>query len=183
MFHIDGERLRRKMREKGFRSLTHLAKDLGIHRNSLHYFLSGRPVLPESVAKVLRRLDLAPADLIVSGGRDSFLVPEDVASVVDQLHLEFPEITFLLFGSRAEGRAQKYSDWDIGAYSRQGLPLNRFLRLVRRAEDLSESLAYFIQIVNLNRADAEFLQRVSRRWIFLTGRQGDWIQLQKESVR
>ena len=38
----------------------------------------------------------------------------------------------------------------------------------------------FVELINLNRADPPFLKKISKDWLFLTGCQQDWIELQRK---
>lgn len=180
MLFFDESKFHRALKEKGYRSLGQFAQELGLHRNTLHHYLSGRSVIPEGLERIIRGLDLRPGEILVEREEKRF-VAEPIAGLVDTLHSDFPQVTFVLFGSRALGRAKKYSDWDIGVFSADGLPHALFRRIVRRKDDLTENLPFLVDAVNLNNADKAFLREASRHWRFLTGRQKDWITLQRKA--
>ena len=182
MFIVDPNRFQEALKERGYHSLTQLAHELGMHRNTLHYYLSGRPPLPENFEKVIRALNLTPGEILIEKEVSKKFVHQEIAPLVDQLHSEFPDITFILFGSRAKGRGRKYSDWDLGVYCKEGLSHQRYRSIVRRKEDLVENSPYLVDLVNLNNADSSFLKKISKHWVFLTGRQQDWIELQKSLI-
>lgn len=183
MYIIDHKRFERALKERGFGSIGEFAKALGVHRNTIHHYLSGRGVLPSSVEKAIRLLNLRPQDILIdSEESDRLKILEVIAAVVDRLHMEFPGVSFVLFGSRARDANQKYSDWDLGAYSSGGLPHETYRKIVKLKNELSEDLPYFIDVVNLNRADGDFLMNVSKDWQFLTGNVSDWIALQRKAA-
>lgn len=182
MFIVDPNRLYEAMKEKGFKTIGELAKYLGVHRNTIHHYLSGHGVFPENFEKIIETLGLKPADILVKKIQKEISPLEKIAPIVDDLHKNFPDVTFVLFGSRARGRAGKYSDWDIGVYSAKGLVHEEYRSIVRRKEDLIENLPFFVDIVNLNRADKDFLNDAGKGWIFLTGRCNDWVELQRKAV-
>ena len=103
-----------------------------------------------------------------------------IAPLVDRLSQEFPDFTFILFGSRAKGTAWKYSDFDIGVYSANKIDPKRLSQLMNTKEALEENLPWFIDFVDLTRADKNFLQSISKNWIFLTGPLSGWVSLQQQ---
>lgn len=181
MFVLDTTKFREAVKERGYRSLGELARSLGMHRNTIHFYLSGHRVLPAQFEKMIQSVGLTPTDILVEKG-EKFSSLQEIAPVVDQLHREFPEVTFVLFGSRARGRSHRYSDWDIGLFSRTGLPHPLYRKLLRRRDELVESLPLMVDLVNLNRADVSFLKNISKNWVFLTGRQQDWVELQRSTL-
>ncbi|MBI2068238.1 MAG: nucleotidyltransferase domain-containing protein [Deltaproteobacteria bacterium] len=180
MFIVDAVKFREAVRTK-YRSIEKLARSLGIHRNTIHYYLSGHPVLPPALEKMLESLGLKPSEILIERKKDDTESFKKVAAVVDQLHQEFPNITFVLFGSRTQKRAHRYSDWDIGAFSKNGLPHPIYRKLLRRKDELVESLPVMIDLISLNRAPPTFLQEISKNWLFLSGNQLDWLELQRSS--
>jgi predicted nucleotidyltransferase len=176
---IDAKKFRSTLKDKGFRSIGDLAKSLGIHRNTIHHYLSGHGVLPDSFEKIIQALDLKPADILIEEAEAKSPLIEPIAPLVDSLHQDFPDFTFILFGSRPRGTAHKYSDWDLGVYSSNGLTHNRYRKILRRKDELVENLPFFVDIINLNRADEYFLKEASRHWMFLAGKLTDWIEIQK----
>ncbi len=180
MYTLDPEKIRRSLKQKGFSSVTALAHSLGVHRNTINYFLAGRSILPSSVEKILETLDLSPAEAFLKKDKKNQPL-QNIAPLVDQLHHAFPEMTFILFGSHAKGTAQKYSDWDIGVYRKDGLDHSVYRSMVKQKNNLTEDWSCTVDLINLNRADPDFLQDISKHWIFLTGRQQDWLSLQRKA--
>jgi predicted nucleotidyltransferase len=179
MFIIETNRFLNALKAKGYRSIKDFAKHIGVHRNTIHYYLSGHRVFPANFEKILEALDLKPADILTQKRKFFHSPAAEIASLVDQLHLEFPNVTFVLFGSRVRGIAHKYSDWDIGVFSKDGLEHALYRRIVRRNDDMCADFPYLVEIINLNRADESFLREISKHWMFLSGRQQDWIDLQR----
>lgn len=181
MVILNRERFREALENKGYGSAGELAAALGIHRNTIQHYLSGKSALPDALEKIIRALAIKPSEAFIEKKEPDFLKTEAIAGVVDELHKAFPEVTFVLFGSRATGRAHKYSDWDIGVYSRQGIEHSLYIKIAIQKSDLEDNLPYFIDIINLNRADPSFLNDMAKHWVFLTGSQLDWIALQKKA--
>lgn len=179
MFVINKSRFRTALKENGYGSVGELAEHLGVHRNTIQYFLAGRRVLPESLEKAFHALHLDVQDVIQETQERKPLLDERVAALVDDLSHAFPDMTFVLFGSRGEGRAHKYSDWDIGVFREVGLSHDDYMKVVRIVSDAAENFPYFVQITNLNIADRPFLKRIARGWHLLAGSQKDWLTLQR----
>lgn len=182
MYIIDEKKFYEALKKRGYRTIGDLAKTLGIHRNTIHYYLSGHGVFPEKLEQLLNALDLKPQDALIRREEVSQAPLQKIVPVVDQLQSEFPDMTFVLFGSRAEGRAKKYSDWDIGVYAAGGLPHDRYLRIAQRADDLTEYFPYFVEVVNLSRADEHFLKRIAQHWMYLGGKFRGWVELQQKAA-
>lgn len=180
MHIIDEKAFKEAMRGKGYRSIGAFAKALGVHRNTVHHYLSGNGVFPENLEKMLRALGLSAADVVVERAEEGEHELAPIASLIDTLSREFPDVTFVLFGSRAQGRARTYSDWDIGVFSRKGLTHEEYRAIALRADELAEDMPFMIQVVNFNRADAAFMHEASKGWRFLAGSISDWIELERK---
>lgn len=179
---VDNKRFAKAMKDKGYSSIGEFAKRLGVHRNTIHYYLSGHGVFPQAFEKIMKALDLKPSDILIDDGISTGSSFEQIASLIDELHTEFPQVSFVLFGSRSRGEAAKYADWDIGVFSDKGLSHETYRRVVRRKNELIEDLPFFVDIVNLNRADENFLAEISKEWRFLAGRLSDWIKMQRKAA-
>lgn len=169
------------MKEQGYPSIGALAKDLGLHRNTIHYYLSGHGVFPAAFEKLLSRLRLKPAEILIQSEESSLSPLEPIAPLISQLQEEFPSVAFVLFGSRARQKAQKYADWDIGIYAEKGLFHEIYRSMIQKKGDFEESSPYKIDLVNLNRADNDFLRQASKGSVFLGGSLTSWIALNKRS--
>lgn len=153
MYIIDTARFHEALKAKGYGSLGEFARDLGIHRNTVHYYLAERPVFPDKLDQMLHALELSPDKVLIEKRGVSFFPHDAIASLIDELHATFPDVTLILFGSRVQGRAYKYSDWDIGVYRREGLSHQQYRRISQFTDELAEDLPFFVDVVNLNRAD------------------------------
>lgn len=179
---IDSDKFYKALQEKGYPTLGALAKELKIHRNTIHYYLCGRSVFPEKLNKILVALELEPEEILLKKESPRLLCLEPIAETVDQLKKEFPKLTFILFGSRAKATAHKYADWDLGVFSQKGIPHEIYRKVKRHLESIAEGSPFFMDLTNLNRADAEFLKNISRNWIFLGGMLKDWLALNKKAA-
>ena len=182
MHILDKKRFLEVLKAKGYRSIGDFAGAIGVHRNSIHHYLSGNGVFPEVIEKILSTLNVKPFDIIKQKEVAQKVDLEAVASLIDELNSHFPNCTFVLFGSRAKGIASKYSDWDIGVYAKDGLPHAKYRDIVMLKDEFIEDEPFLVDIVNLNRADDDFMRDISRNWQFLSGRLSDWIDLQRKAA-
>jgi len=176
MYIIDKEAFRAALRRKGHKSLGKFAQELGVHRNTIYHYLSGNAVFPTGLEKMLIALELEPQDIIQKKQAPKHQL-KPLENLIENLQNAFPHVSFILFGSRAQGRARNYSDWDIGVYSRNDIPYKEYRNMLHMVDDLSEDLPFFVDLVLLNRADENFLREAAKKWIFLGGHLSDWIAL------
>jgi predicted nucleotidyltransferase len=181
MYIINEEAFRNAMTQKGYHSIGELADTLKMHRNTVHYYLSGRAVFPQKLEQIFEALQVTPREILFNKEEKSNQWSK-LASLIDQLHTSFTDITFILFGSRARNAAHPYADWDVGVYCSKGLSHEGYRKIRRKTSDLAEALPFNIDIVNLNKADQAFLKEIAKDWRFLTGSLQDWLKLQ-EKVR
>lgn len=181
MHVLDENRFHAQLKKKGYRSISQFAKDLRIHRNTIHHYLSGVSVFPEKLDEIFSTLGLDFKDAIVKKQTLIEDVVAPIAQIIDALHARFPDVTFVLFGSRIQGTARKYSDWDLGVFYRGGISCEQHMKMRILKSDFEEESPYFIDLVNLNEASQEFLQNIARHWIFLTGYRQDWIELNRRA--
>lgn len=182
MHILDKTVFKKTLQKSGFRSIEELAKKIGVHRNTIHYFLSGHRVIPVSVEKIMKTLNIKIQDILIDQKDDSVDDLEQIAELIDKLHAEFPFVTFVLFGSRARGDAKKYSDWDIGIFASDDIDHDTYRKIVMRRDELIDDLPFFVDIVNLCRADSYFLREASRRWQLLSGKLSAWMELQRKAA-
>jgi transcriptional regulator with XRE-family HTH domain len=62
---VDVEKLR-ELRRKKVLSLGELAKEAGVHRNTLTRVENGEPAYPATIRKIARALDVEPTELVKS---------------------------------------------------------------------------------------------------------------------
>lgn len=182
MYVLDRESLLAAMNRKGIRSFSELARRTGVHRNTLGRFISsGEPVLPDSLTRVFAELELEPSSAITKAEKegDPLTSPEFV-SFLDQLVVFHPRAAYALFGSRARNEAKRYSDLDLGVFSREGITLDKHLELIDIKERFEDESPWLVDLINLNTADQEFIEKVSADLKFLAGRYGDWLALKEQ---
>lgn len=180
MHILDPQRFAEAVERQGFTSIGALARALGIHRNTIHHYLSGHGVFPAKLEKILDRLSLNPADVLVQKKANDANPLSPIAPLVDRLQRQCPDAAFVLFGSRARNTARAYSDWDIGAFSLGGISHEQYRQMRHTKEEWEEGSPYMVDVTNLNRADTDFLKSAARGWIFLGGNLGSWLALQQK---
>jgi predicted nucleotidyltransferase len=173
--------VRQAMKRKGFRTLQELARHLGAHRNTLSNYLARTPVLPKKLEELLSVLEIPLQEALIEvceeKDRDDM---EGLDEVVDKLHEQFPKVTLVLFGSRARKTNARYSDVDLGVYSKSGLSHPEYRSMRIAVSEAAERLPLDIDLVNLNRAEHSFLVHVVRDGKVVAGRQSDWVDLQRK---
>lgn len=183
MYILDTSLFKKALKNQGFASIGDLAQKLQIHRNTIHYYLSGHGVFPHQLEKMLETLRLKPADVLVEDQPPSIDKAENWwATLADALHQRFPQVTFVAFGSRTENRARAYSDLDVGVFSQNEIPWDEFRKMLSFKEEMEDKLPVFVDLVNLNTATPDFLKNISKGWRFLVGWQQDWLELQRKVI-
>jgi predicted nucleotidyltransferase len=182
MASLDKMALEQSLKNKQLRSFADLARVTGLHRNTINHYLRGHSVFQQGYEKICQSLGVSPLELIEKTKKNPQI--REIAPLIDLLHARFPQVTFVLFGSRAKGKEKKFSDWDIGFYSSQTISHRQHLDLLKlKSEWLEESgLIVDVDLVNLNRADSDFLSVCQNDLVFLTGKIGDWQMLKEKAT-
>ncbi|MBF0106797.1 MAG: nucleotidyltransferase domain-containing protein [Deltaproteobacteria bacterium] len=168
------------LKKNGFSSMTELAKNLGIHRNTISYYLGEQSVIPEKLELILNRLNLNLNDVVIKVKTESKNNLEIMAPLIDALLNKHPECCLVLFGSRTTKSFGNYSDWDIGIFSKKKFPHAQYRTLLKLKSEFTESLPYFVDLVNLNNADPPFLENIKDNMVFLAGKFSDWLSLKEK---
>ncbi|MCB0318131.1 MAG: nucleotidyltransferase domain-containing protein [Bdellovibrionales bacterium] len=169
------------LKNKGFSSIQALADSLGMHRNTVHYYLSGKnSAIPDKLTELIDALDLDLKSALVK--KESFKadIHPSIIRIIDEIHKAFPKVSVVFFGSRAKNTSKKYSDYDLGVYSDEGIKHRCYNQILNIKDDLEQDSPYFVDVVNLNSADLSFLKEISTSWKFMAGRQKDWISLKNK---
>jgi len=181
VYIIDSKKFHEALKAKGYTTLGAFAKELKIHRNTLHYYLSGNGVFPVALNQILERLELKPEEILIEKEKPLLKKLEPISELIEKLQKEFPQITFVLFGSRAVAKAGKYADWDIGVFSAEGIAHDDYRQIKRAVSEIIENSPHMVDLINLNNADSDFLKRASKGWMFLGGKLKDWMVLNQKA--
>jgi predicted nucleotidyltransferase len=164
-------------RQSGFKSLSDLGQHLGFHRNTLGHFARGESIFPKSLHALFTFLGVdgrKHIQLLEHSKADTTL-----AQIVDAILAAAPTCCVTLFGSRSRGTNRPYSDYDLGLFSKSQVSHAQYLELVEVVEEVSEDFPFRVQLVNLCKAENEFLSQIGPDLRFLGGRMSDWIALRK----
>lgn len=178
---IDKGLLKKSIHASADSSLSQFAERIGLHRNTIYHYLSGGSPYQKGFLKLCESLSFEPDDLIVKESKGSVeVLNQKIAELVDHLHQNFPELSFVLFGSRSKKRAKPFSDWDIGFFSQNKITHQTHLDLLKSTDDFLESSLEEVDLVNLNEANFYFLKNISDTLVFLTGKRKDWLHFQNK---
>jgi predicted nucleotidyltransferase len=182
MAELDKDFLVKSLKNKQIQSFTELARRTGLHRNTINHYLSGNSVFQQGFEKICNSVAISPLDMVKKPKAKDRI--HAIAPLIDLLHEKFPQMTFVLFGSRARGREKEFSDWDVGFYSTQPISHRQHLDMLKLKSEWLETsgLLVAVDLVNLNRADSDFLQACQDDFIFLTGKLKDWYALKEKAA-
>lgn len=178
---INSSKIYTAMAEKGFKTIEELSLALGVHRNTISPYLNGTRALPDCLNRLLNILEIKASEAIIPSTQIKKQHGLDIAPLIEKMITLRPDICFILFGSRAKGNARKYSDYDIGVYSKTSLTFYEFSKLIDLTEDYKSNLHFDVNLTNFSLADDEFLKDVKSHWIFLGGNFASWIALQNKA--
>lgn len=181
MMILNRRYLLRRLRDADYASISDFCAQHHIHRNSVSQYLNGKGVLQPVVQLLFEKLHLERDEALLETV-DSRSIPELplLSRTIDRLVSEFPAYSYILFGSRARGKARTYSDVDLGVVGNAPLSLDVWSGMRNIVDETSEDLPYMVDLVDLKRADHDFLSSVRTRAVFLGGSLSGWQELQKQ---
>lgn len=178
MYILDPIIVKSSLKSTNIKSVVNLAKRLDIHRNTVQYYLAGAPVLNLNLEKILDGLNLTPKTAFKKIENEIQDEKKIVIKLADTISNSLPlPLAIVLFGSRAKKTAHRYSDFDIGVYSKDGLSNKDFLKLHRYKDKFEDSSPYLVDLVNLNSINSEFIKNISADMKFLSGSGESWLML------
>ena len=84
--------------------------------------------------------------------------PKEAILQIISRHISLDDIDIYVYGSRARGDADQYSDWDIALQHSSGkIPFQNFLRLQWELDDSP----YSVDVVDLHSVDEQFKELIS----------------------
>lgn len=171
MLYLDEDKLNAALATRGL-TLSQLAKDCGISRQSIYDMLSKKPVFNSTFVKILNHLGV-DFDQLTESHDVAVLrtMPMRVQKAVMKLisFCDSHHAGLILFGSRARGKGGASPDWDFGIYSARPFDQREFSVLKQRL--LDEVFPNRIDVVNLNVAPAWFLESIVSDYIQIHGKQ------------
>ncbi len=178
---LDTTRLQQEIHAHGFASLKDFADSVGVHRNTVGNYLSGKTALPDGLARILEALDLEPSEVLSLSVLRRHVPGLAVAGLIGSLHAAAHDAALVLFGSRAQGTAKRYSDYDIGVFRSEGLDFPTFSRLLDLVGEWNQESLLRAQLVDLTRADGPFLDSLAGDLQFLAGCHAAWRDLLRKA--
>jgi len=173
-YRLNRARFEELLRAGGYKSHLDFCRRNFIHKNTLNYYLSGQDVFSKKIYEIAAALDVNPTDLIEPIERDRPVVDE-IDGIIKELS-QRSGVAVILLGSRARGKPEKYSDWDLGITGgEKPFGGREFLSLRGRVAELAENLPRKVDLVNLDAAPLWFLQSIDYEPIFLGGDEGTFL--------
>jgi len=151
----------------------------------LSYYLSEKAVISKGLTKILDALDLEISEAVIrkENTKVSSYSLQDIKELVDTLSSRYPDCCFVFFGSRAKGKSHKYSDFDLGVFSKDKIESDDFLNMLSIKSEFEDKKPFFIDLVNLNYVDTGFLKNISTHWKLLAGQLSHWLALEDRAVQ
>lgn len=170
---IDRDRFVHLLEKAGYSSLSSFCQAAGVHRNTLAAYLDGeKGVFSDFVDRLAGFLNVSQLTIIRPKDYPSELSDEykHIVNILTDFYEGDKDLAFCLIGSRAKGRAQQYSDWDIGVTSGV-VPLDSllYLKLKDRLDDAVDDFARSVDFVNLDCAPLWFLSGLNYSPKFICG--------------
>ena len=97
--------------------------------------------------------------------KTSIKKPEHIIKNILEKFLDPKDYEFYIFGSRADGQADTFSDYDIGVSGKRSIPL-KTLSLIREAFEESD-LPYMVDIVDFSHVSQKFRKQALKKTIKL----------------
>jgi predicted nucleotidyltransferase len=181
-FIIDKQRLQAAINASGFRTVSGLARALGLHRNSISSYLNGGSVFPEALERIFIALNLDPANVIRSVVRPPSSEELKIANLVDEVSKKAADCCVVLYGSRARGHYKPFSDYDLGVFAESPMSFETFSAMLSLVDDWNESNMQVVQLTDLSSADFDFLAHIGPDLRFIGGSRVAWTELLKKAI-
>jgi AcrR family transcriptional regulator len=170
MLYLDEDMLNRLLAGRRM-TLSRLAKECGISRQSVYDMLGNKPVFNSSFVRILEYLGV-DYDQITQSRHNAVLhnMPVRIQKAVMALiqFCDAHQAGLVLFGSRARGKGGVQADWDFGIYAVRYLDPRAFSMLKLKLMD--DAFPNRIDVVNLNVAPPWFLESIADDHIQIHGR-------------
>ena len=169
MFLLDRKKFEALLTKRG-QTLSKLAGDCGISRQSLYAMFNGESIFSTPFQKILRTLGVEFEQLVSSRGThvlESAPLRIQKAALELETYAHHCSADLFLFGSRARNKLGIRADWDFAFFFPKDQKPSRFAVLKERVQDIA--FPYRIDIVHLNDAPAWFLQSVAEDAVRIAG--------------
>jgi len=174
-YQIDSRGLEKAIEKQGYKNLTEFVNKTSFNRMTLSHYLKGAGPLSATYYELCDFLEEDPLKLLVPALSESPSHSQEILPLVKKITQDDPSLAVSLFGSRASGKAKKYSDWDLGiTQGHHALSTKNYLSLKNKIDDLAEDLPRFIDLINLDQAPLWFFKKITYEPIFLGGNEKNW---------
>jgi len=174
-YHIDAEKLRRIVTQRGYAHVTDFARSHGFNRSTMNNYLKGRGPFSETYYGICDTLQIDPLSILLPSPAAPMADMDEIMPVVKKLCSFDKEIAVGLLGSRARGKNRKYSDWDLCVTrGTRILTGEEFLRLKRTVDGEVDRLPREVDFVNLDAAPEWFMLDLNYEPVFLAGSSNAW---------
>lgn len=167
---IHGEKLQTILRSRK-RSLRTVLSASGVSPNAFFTLKRKKEILPKSLLRVARELQVPPGSLLRDPSRPEFSAPAPVRKAVELLSAfaERQGAILFWFGSRAKegGEERAHSDWDFGILGSSSSPVRELSAVKTEAEEAA--WPYSIDFVDLRRAPRWFLRSIEGDAVPISG--------------
>lgn len=167
-FILDIEKIRIQAKKLGIQNLGELCKKANIHQNSITpYIQKKRSPFTQVVLDIANCLNMPATECICQS-------EDEVTVKVKQMIMTAlnPEHAVFLFGSRARGSANKFSDIDLGITGgNKKITFEEFSKIKSGIDDLFDNFSLSIDLVDLDLAPLDFLVDIEKDLTFLCGNQ------------
>ncbi|MBI4197331.1 MAG: nucleotidyltransferase domain-containing protein [Deltaproteobacteria bacterium] len=163
-------------------TLSKMARECAISRQSLYKMLAGMPIYNTPFLKLIQFLRVEPEEVTEESSVETLflrMAPLKIQKTALEL-IQFckkHQATLLLFGSQARGTKGIGSDWDFGVYFHKKDANRDLRRLKQNLQD--RAFPYRIDVVNLGQAPSWFLEGVRKDRFLL---EGEWPKSLGEKV-
>ena len=172
--------VKQEIRRQGYKSLSDFAENIGLHRNMLsYYFSSDKPVISDGLTRIISSLNLDLSEVLIKRDDKKKYTLKNISPLIESLYQKYPENIFVLFGSRARDTNEKYSDFDIGTFS-DSVNFD-YLDMLSIKSDFEDTVPFFVDLVNLNYSDSNFIDNIKKDWQLLSGKLSLWIKLNEKN--
>ncbi len=172
---LSENKLLRAIKGQGYKNIGDFTRAYGINRTTLAHYFEGRGPLMAPFEKICTALNFAPTELLEIQLPEAIAGVDEIHPLVTTLAEANPLVAIALFGSRASGKNQKHSDWDLGVTAGKVLlTAEVFLKIKALADDLSEDLGHGVDVVNFDAAPNWFFLEMKKPPLYLAGNQQAW---------
>ena len=172
-YHIDRERFHELIKQKGFAGPSAFSRAAGIHRNTILGYLNGtKSVFADALIRITDYLGVDPLNLIVSKSIEPAAENElkELKKIIAKIQNSNPDCCFMLLGSRASGKAKKFSDWDIGITGgSKPIQSSPYLKMKEELEAATDDFVRGVDLINLDQAPIWFYQGIDYQPAYLMG--------------